>query len=133
MALQTDRDSTRSKPEGGFCFLTVMQLVMAWAALREGEIGLKELRAYFALAEMKSRRCGPRDDAAPEFSSRELRTLIGGAGGERKAVRKLLSVGLLREVSKSSIEFATDPDELRFEPETLEASLALIPNPDRRV
>src|SRR5512135_3437305 len=121
------------KPEGGFAFFTVMQLMMAWTALREGEIGLKELRVYCALAEMKNRRCGPRDDAPPEFSARELRALIGGAGGECKAVRMLLSAGLLREVSKSSIEFATDPDELRFEPETLEAGLNLISNPDRRV
>src|SRR5512142_3005260 len=124
---------TRRKPDGGFFFFTVTQLMMAWSSLREGKIGLKELRAYFAFAEMKSRRCGPRDDAAPEFGPAELRGLIGGAGGERKAVKKLLAVGLMREVSKSSIEFATDPDELRFEPETLEASLALIPHPDRRV
>ena len=53
--------------------------------------------------------------------------------GEREAVNKLLAVGLLREVSKTSIEFATDPGELRFEPETLEATLDLIPNNDRRV
>ena len=31
---------------------------MAWTAFREAQIGLKELRVYFALAEMKSRRCG---------------------------------------------------------------------------
>src|SRR5512142_1021277 len=123
----------RRKPEGGFAFFTVTQLVMAWSALREGECGLKELRTYFALAEMKSRRCGPSDDAAPQFSARELRALIGGAGGERETVRKLVALGLLREVSKASIEFATDPKELGFEPTTLEASLALIFHPDRRV
>src|SRR5512135_2627707 len=100
---------SRRKPDGGFFFFSVMQLVMAWSALREGKITLKELRAYFALAEMKSRRCGARDDAAPTFSVPELRALIGGAGGEREAVRKLVAVGLMREVSKTSIEFATDP------------------------
>ena len=124
----------RRKPEGGFAFFTVTQLVMAWTALREAEIGLKELRVYFALAEMKSRRCGcTDDDPPPEFTPLEIRRLVGGAGGEREAVNKLVAVGLLREVSKTSIEFATDPGELRFESKTLEATLDLIPNNDRRV
>jgi hypothetical protein len=124
----------RRKPEGGFAFFTVTQLVMAWTALREAEIGLKELRVYFALAEMKSRRCGcTDDDPPPEFTPLEIRKLVGGAGGEREAVHKLLTVGLLREVTKSTIEFATDPSELRFEPTTLEATLDRIPNNDRRV
>jgi hypothetical protein len=124
----------RRKPEGGFAFFTVTQLVMAWTTLREAQIGLKELRVYFALTEMKNRRCGCKDnDPAPEFTPLELRRLIGGAGGEREAVHKLQSVGLLREVSKTSIEFTTDPGELRFEPETLDATLELIPNNDRRV
>ena len=82
---------------------------------------------------MKSRRCGARDDVAPEFAPLELRFLVGGEGGEREAVRKLVAVGLLREVSKTSIEFATEPGELRFLPETLDATLDLISHPDRRV
>ena len=44
-----------------------------------------------------------------------------------------MAVGLLREVSKTSIEFATEPSELRFLPETLDATLDLISHPDRRV
>ena len=124
----------RRKPDGGFFFFTVTQLIMAWTALREGQIGLKELRVYFALAEMKSRRCGSKDgDPPPEFTPLEMRNLVGGAGGERAAVHKLVAVGLVRAVSKTDIEFATDPGELRFEPETLEATLGLIVNPDRRV
>ena len=124
----------RRKPEGGFAFFTVTQLVMAWTALREAAINLKELRVYFALAEMKSRRCGcTDDDPPPEFTPLEIRRLVGGAGGEREAVNKLVAVGLLREVSKTNIEFATEPGDLRFEPETLEATLDLIPNNDRRV
>ena len=127
------REEPRRKPEGGFAFFSVMQLIMAWTALREGKISLRELRIYFALAEMKSRRCGARDDVPPEFAPLELRFLVGGEGGEREAVRKLIAVGLLREVSKTSIEFATDPSELRFLPETLDATLDLISHPDRRV
>src|SRR5512135_1589820 len=124
----------RRKPDGGFCFFTVTQLVMAWTALREAQIGLKELRVYFALAEMRSRRCGCQDgDPPPEFTPLEIRKLVGGAGGEREAVHKLVAIGLLREVTKTNIEFATDPSELRFEPETLEATLDGIKNHDRRV
>ena len=48
-------------------------------------------------------------------------------------MRKLVAVGLLREVSTTSIEFATEPGELRFLPETLDATLDLISHPDRRV
>src|SRR5512135_2766045 len=115
------RTEPQRKPEGGFAFFSVIQLVMAWTAFREGKINLRELRVYFALAEMKSRRCGrPSDDRDPLFTPQELRTLIGGAGGERSAVRKLVAVGLLRHVSKTHIEFATDPNELRFEPKTLD-------------
>src|SRR5512135_1039794 len=124
----------RRKPDGGFFFFTVTQLIMAWTALREGQIGLKELRVYFALAEMKSRRCGSKaGDPPPEFTPLEVRNLIGGAGGERAAVHKLVAVGLLRAASTTNLEFATDPTELHFEPETLQATLGLIVNPDRRV
>src|SRR5512142_707113 len=127
------RIEPQRKPEGGFAFFSVMQLVMAWTAFREGQIGLRDLRVYFALAEMKSRRCGCGADEPPEFTPLEVRNLVGGAGGEREAVNKLLAVGLLREVSKSTIEFATDPSELRFVPETLDATLDLIRNNQRRV
>ena len=78
----------RRKPEGGFAFFTVTQLVMAWTALREGQIGLRELRVYFALAEMKSRRCGCKDDGPPpEFTPLEIRRLVGGAGGSARPSR----------------------------------------------
>ena len=123
----------RNKPDGGFFFFTVTQLAMAWTAFREGHIGLKELRIYFALAEMKSRRCECKDDQPSEFTIPELRRLVGGAGGEREALNKLKAVGLLRDYSRSTIEFATSPDELRFEPKTLEATLALIVNNRRLV
>src|SRR5512135_1058335 len=122
-------------PKPPLCFFTVLQLLMAWTAYREGHISLKDLRVYFALAETRaqSRRGGAKGEAAPKFSARELRALVGGDGGEQSAVRKLLAVGLLRDLSKSTIKFASDPSELRFVPETLDATLALIANPQRRV
>lgn len=126
------RTESKRKPEGGFCFFTGTQFAMAWTALREGKINLREFRVYFALAEMKNRRCQD-DQRPPKFTPREIRKLVGGVRGEREAVHKLLAVGLLRQVTKTNIEFATDPSELRFEPKTLDDTLAKIPNRDRRV
>src|SRR5512135_2652479 len=83
---------------------------------------------------MLSRRYTCQDyDPPPAFKPVYVRILIGGARKERRAIHKLVDVGLLREVSKTSIVFATKPDELRFEPKTLEDTLNLIPNNDRRV
>src|SRR5512135_525435 len=128
------RTEPQRKPEGGFAFFSVIQLIMAWTAFRDRHIGLKELRAYFALVEMKSRRSCPEDGGPdPKFTPLELAILIGGAGGERAIVQKLLAVGLLRSVSKTSIEFATDPSELHFVPETLDDTLAFLANPERRI
>ncbi|HMB04447.1 MAG TPA: hypothetical protein VKP69_12010 [Isosphaeraceae bacterium] len=113
------------------CFFTVPQLLMAWTAYREGQITLKDFRVYFALAETlaQSRPRGvARGKAIPKFSAQELRELIGGEDGELSAVRKLLAVGLLRDASKSTMEFATVASELRFVPETLDATLARISN-----
>lgn len=119
----------------GLGFFTVMQLMMVWTALREGQITLKDLRVYFALGETlaNSRRVVGRGEAAPYFSTQELRALIGGGGGARNGVKKLLAIGLIRSFSKSTIEFATDPSELRFTPETLDAALARISNNQRLV
>ena len=75
------REEPRRKPEGGFAFFSVMQLVMAWTALREGKISLKELRIYFALAEMKSRRCGARDDAPRSSPPWNCGSWSAGKGG----------------------------------------------------
>src|SRR5512135_3277387 len=118
----------------GVGFFTVTQLMMAWTAHREGHITLRDLRVYFALAETLAKsRCfvGARGEAAPKFSTRELHQLIGG--GVRNGVKRLLAVGLIRDFSKSTIEFATDPSELRFMPATLDAALARISNHHRLV
>ena len=118
------------------CFFTVTQLMMAWTALREGHISLKDLRVYFALAEILAQsrpHGGASGEAAHKFSAQELRQLVGGEWGKRSAVEKLLAVGLIRDSSKSTIEFATDPSELRFVPETLDAALARISNKQQRL
>src|SRR5512135_1374942 len=120
----------------GLGFFTVTQLMMVWTAHREGHITLRDLRVYFALAETLAKsRCfvGARGEAAPKFSTQDLRQLLGGGGGVRNGVKKLLAVGLLRDFSKSTIEFATDPSELRFMPATLDAALARTSNNQRLV
>ena len=125
----------KRKPAGGFNLLSVTQLMMAWCAFRGGHMGLKELRVYFALTEMQARRCGAKDGQTPEFALDELRKLVGGAGGEplRESLRRLKRVGLIRTLSKETIELSTDPDELTFDQTPVQAALDKIPNHDRLV
>jgi hypothetical protein len=109
--------------------------MMAWCAFREGHIGLKELRVYFALVEMKARRCVLAEGQTPEFAIEELRKLVGGAGGEalRESLRRLSRVGLVRNLSKETIELATDLDELTFDTTPVREALDKIPHHDRLV
>ena len=118
--------------------MSVIQLIMVWAALRLGRIGFKDLRCWFALWEMRSRRCLLEEGQTPEFSSEELQGLIGGPGGEaiRECLRCLKTAGLIKTLSKESIELSASLEDLASDPELVEAieeSLALIPNHDRLV
>jgi hypothetical protein len=125
----------KRKPAGGFNLISITQLMMAWCAFREGHMGLKELRVYFALIEMKARRCRLDDGQTPEFAIEELRKLVGGAGGEtlRESLRRLNRVGLVRNLSKETIELATDLDELTFDTTPVREALDKIPHHERLV
>jgi hypothetical protein len=125
----------KRKPAGGFNLISITQLMMAWCAFREGHIGLKELRVYFALVEMKARRCILAEGQTPEFAIEELRKLVGGAGGEvlRESLRRLSRVGLVLNLSKETIELATDLDELTFDTTPVREALDKIPHHDRLV
>jgi hypothetical protein len=125
----------RRKPAGGFNLISITRLMMAWCAFREGHIGLKELRVYFALTEMQARRCGAKDGQTPEFALEELRKLVGGAGGEplRESLRRLRRVGLIRTLSKEVIELSTNLDELTFDQTPVREALDKIPNNDRLI
>jgi hypothetical protein len=132
---QGGRAEPKRKPAGGFALVSVTQMMMAWCAFREGHIGLKELRVYFALVEMNARRCRLDDGQTPEFTIEELRKLVGGEGGEtlRESLRRLKRVGLVRTLTKEFIELATELDELTFDTTPVQDALDKVPHHYRLV
>jgi hypothetical protein len=125
----------RRKPVGGFILISITQFIMAWSALRGGHIGLRDLRVWFALWEMRARRCCLDDGQTPEYSTREIQRLIGGAGGEsiRECLRRLKAAGLIKALTKETIELATSLDDLTFETDQVRETLGQIPNNARLV
>ena len=115
-------EGAREKPEGGFRFITVVQLCLAWWAYRQSLIRLRDLRVWFACHEAAERRCMLARDREPEFTIGELAALTGvgrdaGGGGERsirESLRRLQTAGLL-SWSPSEIRFASSPDSLPVE------------------
>jgi len=111
------REGAERKPLGGFRFITVTQLTMAWWACREGLIRLQDLRVWFACHEALSRRCALERGRKPNFTFAEIRAITGGGGGEertRASIARLEAAGLLTW-SASAIQIATSPDQLRVD------------------
>src|SRR5919198_4509628 len=102
------------KPVGGFVFLTVQQLCLVWWAYRIRLIRLRDFRVWFAAQEMGVRRCQLDPGQIPEYTLKELHSLVGGVGGEhlRASIRRLEAVGLLTW-SSTELTFATSPTDLR--------------------
>ena len=125
----------RKKPLGGFVLISIRQLVMAWSALRGRHINHRDLRTWFALWEMQARRCCLDAGQTPEYTTREIQRLIGGAGGKsiRDSLRRLKAAGLIKNLSKESIEFTTSFDELTFTTDQAEEMLGQIRNNSRLV
>lgn len=78
------------KPEGGYRFITAEQLFMAWWCYRTKTIRLFDLRIWFALHEVVSRRCQKRKARKAQFEVAEIGELVGCS--DEKAIR----VGLRR-------------------------------------
>ncbi|QDV90741.1 hypothetical protein RAS2_18240 [Phycisphaerae bacterium RAS2] len=84
-------DASPRKPAGGFCLVSGTLLSRAWAAYRRGDLHLLDLRVWFACLELVARRCVATKGIRPKYRIDEIRSLVGGAGGEhlRHAVRRL--------------------------------------------
>lgn len=108
-----EAQESQRKPEGGFRFLTVGQLCLAWTMYREGRIRFLDLRTYFACHELAARRCVLKPGQSPDYQFAEVGRLIGGGGEEpaRAAVARLQAVGLLT-FSTSKLAFAASPEQL---------------------
>jgi hypothetical protein len=121
------------KPVGGFLFVTVTQLAMVWWAYRRGHIQLKDLRVWFGALELVARRCGLKDEREACYTTKELRKLVAGRGGEEDSIRRLEAVGLL-SWSETEITYAKDVSDLHIEDvSTLHEMLSRIQNNRRKV
>lgn len=90
-------DSSPRKPAGGFCLVSGTSLLRAWAGYRRCDLRLLDLRVWFACLELVARRCVAKKGIRPKYSVDEIRSLVGGAGGEhiRHAVSRLEKSGLV--------------------------------------
>jgi hypothetical protein len=84
-----------AKPEGGFCFIAVEQLCLAWWAYCQRLIPLVDLYVWFAAHELVARRCllGPGQQAYYTYD--ELRGLVGGGRSVKASLQRLTTAGLL--------------------------------------
>jgi hypothetical protein len=121
------------KPLGGFFFVTVTQLSMVWWAYRRRHIQLKDLRVWFGALELVARRCVLTDEREACYTTKELRKLVAGRGGEQDSIRRLEAVGLL-SWSETEITFAKEVSELCIpDVSSLHEMLSRIQNNRRKV
>jgi hypothetical protein len=121
------------KPLGGFFFVTVTQLSMVWWAYRRRHIQLKDLRVWFGALELVARRCVLADEREACYTTKELRKLVAGRGGEQDSIRRLEAVGLL-SWSETEITFAKEVSELCIpDVSSLHEMLSRIQNNRRKV
>lgn len=120
------------KPAGGFCFVSGIALLSAWAAYRSGRIRLIDLRVWFACLEAVARRCGLGEGRAPRYRIEELGSLMGGTPVKhiRRSVAKLDRAKLMYW-SESSIRILDAKDVANDE--ELIAMLDSVPNCRRLV
>src|SRR5882724_4069539 len=96
------------KPEGGFRFISILQLCMAWWAYRTGVIRLVDLRVWFAAHELVARRCQLKPGQLPVYTCAELYQLVGGGGGIPASLQRLQAADLL-SWAPHHISFPTEP------------------------
>lgn len=128
-------ERVEGRPAGGFIPIAVIQLVMAWWAYQTGAIRFRDLRAWFALWEIRERRCKLGPGGKRLYKASEILRLIGGVGeaGVRSALRRLERAGLVRFDSES-IAFVDSPENLHVDDlPGLYSILARIENSQRRI
>ncbi len=109
--------------QGGFLPISTMQICLAWWLYREKHITLRQLRVFFALHEMKTRRKHTKSaerGGTPRkafYQVKELSKLVGGQGTDsalrdlKSDVKKLEKLGLAAATS-NTISFAISPDQI---------------------
>jgi hypothetical protein len=128
MPLQTEEVSKLSKPDGGYCSISVLTLGLLWWAYTKGLLTLRAVRVGLALFELRIRRAAyiwtekRRGNKAPDFiprySTKELGDYCGLPDKRAKAaLAELQSLGLVAEFSESRIMFASSLESLALTPE----------------
>src|SRR2546426_12472785 len=83
------------KLEGGFRYISILLLCMAWWAYRAGRIRLVDLRVWFAAHELVARRCQLKPGQQPVYTCAELYQLVGRGGGIPASLQRLQAADLL--------------------------------------
>ena len=124
----------KPKPKGGFRYISVLQLSMAWWAQKRGLIKPRDLRAWFACQELVARRCAMRAGRSPRFHYQEIVRLCGvGEHSARSSVRRLERAGLL-SWSEERLALAASPDGMPVDDlSSFWKMLEQIPNRRRKV
>src|SRR4051812_621334 len=121
MKSQTSRgDTPLRKPDGGYVSISTLTVGLLWWAFSEGLLSLRGIRVGLAMFKVRILRLtyvrteGKAGRGAPEFTPRftasELPSLCGLPEGRvRAALRELIELGLLAELSECSLRFARSP------------------------
>lgn len=101
----------RPKIDGGYVLGSVAQLLTAWWAYKSGLIRLADLRAWFALLEMKARRCRIEPGARARYTRVELGRLIGGSKRlATSSLNRLQAAGLVSPDPEHGVALAVSSD-----------------------
>lgn len=119
---------------GGYRLIGVAPLFAAWWAYERGQLQFRDLRTYFALHEMASRRCAMRKGRSPRYSLEELGRLVGGTASKTLAasLRRLEKSGL-STWNTSEIMFNEINDLTMIDEDDFKQRLAGITNHRRRI
>lgn len=113
-------------------------LFALWWLRKWGVIRGLDFRVFFALLEMRERRCGLPRGRDPEFGLPELSRLCGSAAEPelRRSLRRLHRAGLVRRFTRSALVLAKHPADLTLDDATrelLDEKLFLLRSPRRLV
>jgi len=135
-ACEQEGNSTK-KPDGGYFPLSVLQICMVWFARKRHLITALDQRVYFALCELKSRRCTLKPGESPYYTIQELERLVGWGRGPfplRASQSRLQKAGLLATSKKSEITLTTTPESMPLDDLSgLHHMLGQIKNPNRKI
>ncbi|MDC0937333.1 hypothetical protein OAS39_13690 [Pirellulales bacterium] len=122
------------KPVGGFVPISVVQLFLAWCSYDTGVIKLFDLRVWFALHEVKVRRCRMRADRRARYSIAEIMALTEQSRRSVvvASVQRLQETGLVK-CRLTSIVFADSVEGVTIDKAEFHERLEKIANRRRRV